>query len=587
MPTFQYDGKTLTIDHLYSYARVSSDYQTIQSGGDGIPRQLKLHQDFATEFNIPTEDLTGSQLQFIDEAKSGSKGAHLKAGAGLAAFLAMAKAGKLKSNPALTVESFTRLGRLPTNRAQPLFFDIINAGVVLLTLKDRRAYTVESINKDKGQIYQVSAMMQAANAYSEDLAFYVGKSWDKRRGTPTGMSPAWCDKYVNGVQVTHFKGLITPGAKIELRLNKDKTKIVRRICCDLILQFGYDRVSQVLNSEGVPLLNDRKRKRTHAVWDETCLGKIVRSRSVLGEQVIGKYENGIRTVTGQSVIAYPAVISEAEWYAMQQAIDSRKKGTGRMDGRKLGQMTNIFGDLAKCSVCGNRMTVMTRGKGTQPYLACGMGKHRKQIVCNSHKYHRLDRIERAVIRYIAEYALQETDKVPDDPAQAIQDQCDSLVAETARLETQFEAMWDEYSLQPVGSPERNVLDKRSAVITANKAAIKKLESAIMATRATKPVSDQFVALRGLLAGLGALPEAERITTRGKIAAALPGVVAALQFDADGDFSIRMVDGLPCDNLAVERFKQQPLDGDYKIMMLHHERTKKQLFRFTAANRRER
>ena len=65
MPTFDYFGHKLTIDHLYSYARVSSPQQLAENGGEGISRQVELAEEFSDTYGIPLDPLA-------DLGKSGS-----------------------------------------------------------------------------------------------------------------------------------------------------------------------------------------------------------------------------------------------------------------------------------------------------------------------------------------------------------------------------------------------------------------------------------------------------------------------------------------------------------------------------------
>lgn len=534
MPTFVYDGKTLRVDHLYSYGRVSADQETIKSGGESLPRQLEMHTEFAAEFAIPTEDLDGTQLQFLDDGKSGSKGEHLRDGAGLAAFMSVAKAGKLKSYPGLTVESFTRLGRLPTNRAHPLFWEIINAGVVLFTLKDRRAYTIDSINKDKGQIYQVSAMMQAAHAYAEDLAYYGVKSWAKRRGTPTGGTPTWFDKFAQfpgtaePVPVVSFKGL-PKGAVPLLKANADKHALIQRIFAET-LHMGVNRLAVMLNAEGKPLFSGGK-----GGWNQSCINTMIRSRMALGEQRLSKYVDGVRTFTGEIIKdAYPAVVTEEQWKLANAELDRRSRG-GQV-GRNVEKAGNLFGETARCAVCQGRMCIKQKGRiGEFKYFGCSNAKSGQ---CTAKGYHRLDHVEAWLLGFLREVrAVQlwtpKPKPQPIDPTMALNTALDRAKAKAVKLLALMKA--SKLSDDP-SEPElyREYSADRAKVLIE----IKQLEHDLNSLKSAEPVQEQIAVVSKLAGVLDGLKGDALTEARQDIARLLPTILpGGLRFKAGGGFSV--------------------------------------------------
>lgn len=518
MPTFQYRGQTLTIDTLYSYARVSSSQQTIQAGGEGIPRQLEMHETFANEYGIDTSDLSG--LQFIDDGLSGSKGHHLRDGGGLAAFMKLATGNKLKPNSALTVESFSRLSRLPIDLAMGLFLDIIGAGVALITLTDGNVYTRESLRCNHGQMYQVTAGLQAARAMADAAIGYSTNSWRKRRGKPTALAPSWCDKFVNGVEVQGFKGAPT-GAKLEVRINPAKHAILQRIFTD-ILTTGVDKLARNLNQEGVPAL-------ANGVWNQASLAALIRGRAVRGEQRVGKYTDGVRSLTGTVIEnAYPAVITEDQWLLANAALDGRKKGVA--NGRNVTKMANLFGDLARCDVCGGRMKIKQKGRvGQFRYLACskaGVGE------CDVKGYHRLDRVEARLMQFFETRALGDWSPKP------VEDQSATLKAQLAKAQADAAVVQQAYkkALLRSGAMAEQVAAGLEADHAALSDEIKLLERRLVAMLAAKPVDEQIIVVKRLAGVLGGLKGDELISARAKIASALPSILTGgLRFKPDGSF----------------------------------------------------
>jgi hypothetical protein len=527
MPTFQYRGQTITVDTLDSYARVSSAQSTIAHDGESIPRQIEMHHALAAEFNIPIAVRT---RQFIDEGKSGSKGVHLRDGGALYAYMKLATSGKLGPNPGLTVESFSRLSRLPIDLAMGLFLDIIGAGVALFTLTDGNVYTRESVRANHGQMYQVTAGLQAARATAEATSGYSKKSWGVRRGTVTALTPSWFRKYAKKPtdtdfhEVSHFKALKKnfPGVQLEVRVDPDKHAIIQRIFTD-VLSIGLDRLARDLNQQGVPTFAGKGHS-----WSPADLGGMVRGRMVLGEQRIGKCVEGVASKTDQWVKAYSPVVTEDQWLLANAALDSRKKG-GVATGRNVTRMTNLFGDLARCGKCGGRMKVKQKGRvGQFHYFACsrsGVG------TCDVKKYHRLDQVES---RWLRDF---DTRALGDWTAKPVEDKAATLKAQIATATTEAAVIQRAYkrALLQEGDMAAQTAADFAAEHAAKLEALRLLERQLTAALAAKPADEQIDRVKELAGVLDGLEGEDLISARRQIAAALPSFVRQIRFMPDGSF----------------------------------------------------
>lgn len=524
MPTFNYYGQILLIDTLYSYARVSSSVQTIEAGGEGIPRQLELNANFANEYGIHQDDLTG--LQFVDEDRSGSKGEHLLDGGGLAAFMALATKGKLGPNPGLTIEGFSRLSRLPIDTAMELFLAIIRSGVTLINLTGRRAYTRASIRANQGQIYEVASAMWAARAQTDAMADYTARSWRIRRGTVRGLCPAWFIKKADGVIVAGFKGL-SKNAVLTIEIDPIKATIIIRIFT-MALTMGLNTIVRVLNAEGVPLLSDIKRKRAAPMWEKSMLSELIRGRLVLGEQAIGRYVDGKRELTGNVIKeAYEPVISEDLWLAANAALDGRKRGVGT--GRNVTKYANLFGTLARCDVCGDRMKIRQKGRrGQYYYLGCS---NAASGGCDATAYHRLDRVEQRVLAFFEARALGDWTPEPEiDRSSVIQVQIDRARKDAAKLETAHEQ-----SLLRSGALAEKTQAKLEADYDAKQTEIRDLERQLASAKTAKQVDEQIATVKRLAGVLDGLDSDALVSARRQIATALPGILTAIRFQPSGYF----------------------------------------------------
>jgi DNA invertase Pin-like site-specific DNA recombinase len=490
----------------YSYARISTPDQ---KKGHGLTRQttsntktLAISHGFEFDENL-----------IIDDGRSGYHGNHVKGKGALGIFLSLIP-HQVKPGDRLYVEHLDRLSRQKPTLAQAQFLMIINHGVEIYTTMDSQLYTQETVNANAGLLFLSLGMMLSNHAELAKKAGRIRDQWkDVRRGTPSGLTPSW----------------ITPDGQSD----PDKLIIVRRLCCDLLLKMGFDKAAHVLNSEGVPTLSSHPRSRLNAVWDGALVGAIAKSQRILGHQPIGKYVEGKRQKTGQFVRdAYPAAITEDEWHELQAAIAARKNGTAVLDGRKTGQMTNLFGDLARCSECGNRMTVYRRGRINHFYFACSVGSKLKESVCTHRNYHRLDKIEARILEFFASRALHGWTPVPPtDPSEALVAQITALRKEATKLEAAYRrAMLREGDLALKTQIE---LESEHAATIKD---IERLERELAGIKSAKPEEEIFLTVTGLASRLGGLKGPDLIAARAQIASALPALLpGGIRFKPDGTF----------------------------------------------------
>ena len=346
MPLITYGGHKVVIDSAYSLARVSSP---IQFDGEGLDRQMRRSRDWSETYAVPID-------QEFTVTASASKGYHIRKGKELAAlgvFLEAVEARKLKPNPVLLVESFSRLSRLPILDAVDVFRQIVNRGCALITLTSTRVYTKAIIDRDPGMMHTVLAELQSARTEAESKSDYSRWGYAKRRGKPSKVCPGW------------------------LRLKDDRSGYYVILGAEPILlrifleseYLGVDQIAARLNADNIPLFNSwNLRKPGRCIWYNSYIAKIIRSRAVLGEIEVheygwklrreidddGKaieYQRWERHTTGRFETQYPAIelISEDQWLRSNAALDARKTGRGP----KGEGFANLFQGIAKCAHCVN------------------------------------------------------------------------------------------------------------------------------------------------------------------------------------------------------------------------------------------
>ena len=133
----------------------------VQLKGDSLRRQYEASARYAAEHNLILEDsIDGVPLK--DIGISGFKSKNRKEGA-LGTFLNVLEAGRIPKNSVLLIESLDRLSRDSLSKALPLFMNILNHGIKIVTLADKQVYTQEIIDKNPGAIFISLGVMFRAN----------------------------------------------------------------------------------------------------------------------------------------------------------------------------------------------------------------------------------------------------------------------------------------------------------------------------------------------------------------------------------------------------------------------------------------
>ena len=108
----------------------------VQLKGDSLRRQMDASATYAATHDLElVEDLR-------DIGTSAFKGANVAGGA-LGRFLKAASGGKVPRGSYLLVESLDRISRQEIRKSLSLFLQIIEAGINIVTLTDRRVFNQE------------------------------------------------------------------------------------------------------------------------------------------------------------------------------------------------------------------------------------------------------------------------------------------------------------------------------------------------------------------------------------------------------------------------------------------------------------
>ena len=119
--------KAPDMPYAISYKRFSTPKQ---ARGDSVRRQSDLTEEYCSRRRLRLVDT------YLDAGLSGFTGENMSDGGALRALLHAARDGKFKPGTHLIVESLDRLSRREISTAVRLFLDILDTGLVIVTLID-------------------------------------------------------------------------------------------------------------------------------------------------------------------------------------------------------------------------------------------------------------------------------------------------------------------------------------------------------------------------------------------------------------------------------------------------------------------
>ncbi|CAJ0877747.1 hypothetical protein AMST5_02906 [freshwater sediment metagenome] len=347
----------------YSYIRFSTPEQ---ARGDSLRRQLEKARAYAERKGLELDDT----LTFEDKGISGFSGANARRGA-LRRFLHAIEQGLIPAGSYLLVESLDRVSRQDPWEALPVFQQIINAGVMIVTVQDDRVWSREELRANPFRIMESLMVMIRANEESATKSKRIRAARDAaraevRRGDRavfTARCPAWLRAKVDR---TGFEVIEERGA------------IVRRIYEMAASGLGQLSIAATLNGEGIATWGDAGR-RPAGHWRRSYIVKLLRSPAVVGVLVPHTIETvdekRVRVAQDPVPGYYPPVVEE-ELYRRVAALQDEPRNPGR--GRHAGKpIQNVLGGVARCWRCGGVMTRVMKGSGSKagrPYLVCEAAK---------------------------------------------------------------------------------------------------------------------------------------------------------------------------------------------------------------------
>ncbi len=492
----------------YSYLRMSTD---LQLKGDSRRRQMAASKAYAEEEGLELAD----DAQLEDIGISAFKGANVKDGA-LGQFLNAVKAGSVERGSYLLVESLDRLSREEILPAHTLFLSIVQAGINLVTLADKRVYQAKTVNLV--DMITSLVVMERAHEESKTKSMRVGAAWKNKRvkastGLPmTARCPAW---------------LKLSADRLSYELIPERVEIVREIFADSIAGMGTYATAARLNRAGVPAFEGGKG------WHRSYVAKILQNRAVLGEFQPHVKMDGKRVPDGDPISGYyPTIVTDEMFHQVKYARSQRRVGGA---GRKGPGFTNLFSGLAHCAYCGSSIAFENKGNGKRggTYLVCGDAQRGRGCIGTRWRY---TDFEGSFLAFVQELDLESIIDADEDAAKR-QELEQELSAIRGELTSVSDLMEKTYATLNAGGPPEFIAGKLNELVSRREELLRRLTEREAEQNEFNARDSRFYTskeeIRGLVGKLQMPPSDELYKLRAQIASRLKVLVETLLIAPQG------------------------------------------------------
>ncbi len=333
----------------YSYIRFSTPEQ---AKGDSKRRQTDAAEAYARTHGLELD----TELTFWDCGVSAFKGRNARDGQ-LGAFLRGVQDEIIPQGSFLLVESLDRISRDAIIEAQACFMQIVSAGIILVTLKDQRTYSRETINANPTDLIMSLLILMRAHEESSMKSARLKAVYDTKRKAAragdktkpfTRRTPAWIEWSDEGK---------------EFRLIDERAKIVRKVYEWSDDGLGKQSIASRLNAEGVPVFEDGQ------MWHKSYIQKLL-TNGACGGTFIPKRKEDQRD--GSTIMVYDAPIRGYFPAAVPQGLYERvraREATSAPRGKyAAAAVRSVVAGVARCGLCGSTMTRVAKGKYV--YIVC-------------------------------------------------------------------------------------------------------------------------------------------------------------------------------------------------------------------------
>lgn len=403
---------------VYSYRRFSD---MAQQKGASVARQDAFAQSWADKHGIELD----AELSMLDEGLSAFHQKHVSKGA-LGVFLRAIEHGRIASGSILIVESLDRLSRAEVLDALAQLTLIINAGISVVTASDEKVYSRDSLKANPMDLLQSLLIMWRAYEESATKSKRVKDAIRRQclgwqAGTYRGLirygnTPSWL-RVVDG----------------KWELHEERAAVTRTAISMYLQGLGTSHICTHLHQQGLKMSGQAP----HTGF----LRRLLLNPALRGDKVM--------EVDGEQFELrgyYPALVDEATWQELQQAMTARARpGCGVR-----GDIPSILtgGGLTVCGYCGASMKAQTMASKRRPDGTLADGHRRLQCLKKGY----LDGcaiggscsaapVERAIIRYCSDMVNLRS-LYRGDSSAAPRAELASATAELAKVDRQLERLTD-------------------------------------------------------------------------------------------------------------------------------------------------
>jgi DNA invertase Pin-like site-specific DNA recombinase len=316
----------------FSYLRFSSP---AQADDDSVRRQTALRDAWLKRH---PEVRLDTSLVLEDRGVSGYRGEHrTNRKHALAHFLDLVERGRVPAGSYLIVENLDRLTREEPEVSIPLVMSLIGAGVRVVQLVPTEI--VYEPGMDFGRLMMMLWELARGHQESKRKSGTLGEVWGAKKAA------ARADKTPYGKQCPSWLEL----ADGKYRVREDAARTVRLIfrwCADGL---GLNGILAKLNAESVPPIG-----RVRA-WDRAYVYAILTNPAVVGvyQPHVGSRK---RKPEGEPIEGYfPRVVDDALWHAAHDAMQARKRKSGRPPRSAF----NPFSGLLYSALDGSKLHVLS------------------------------------------------------------------------------------------------------------------------------------------------------------------------------------------------------------------------------------
>jgi DNA invertase Pin-like site-specific DNA recombinase len=335
-----------------SYKRFSSPKQ---SEGDSDRRQTDLTREYCERRDLTLIDT------YLDAGVSGFTGRHLTDRGALRALLDAASEGKFRRGTHLIVESLDRLTRQEVSAAVRLFLDILDTGLVIVTLIDgEQVFTKERVDSDLTAIIIAVVFLSRANNESRvkrERGLHIQQMARKR---------AREQKIPMPVRAPSWLKVVGEGDNRHFVVDPERAQVVRQIFTLSARGKSQLRITRFLNESQVPTFGGKSK------WAQSSIHHVLRSPSVYGSfhPRTTVFENGalrlVRDPAGPVEDYFPAIVTKALYDRSRAELTLRNRRP-TVDG--FPPRNNLVSRLGCCLLCGSDLFFSQTTDGFA-YLRC-------------------------------------------------------------------------------------------------------------------------------------------------------------------------------------------------------------------------